>query len=80
MSYNRKDCFDWFTKEVTNNLRAADLGRADLIIKGELSKLMRNSSYDYTMMNKIYDAHTSLAKKKNLQKHIRNPFQRIVTN
>ena len=52
ISYNGKECFDWFTKEVTNDRRAADLGGTDLVMKGELSKLMGNSSYGYTLMNK----------------------------
>ena len=74
ISYNGKECFDWFTKEVTNDRRAADLGGVDLVMKGELSKLMGNSSYGYTLMNKAKHTHTSFAKRKNLQKHIRNPF------
>ncbi len=74
ISYNGKECFNWFTKEVTNDRRAADLGGADLIMKGELSKLMGNSSYGYTLMNKTNHTQTSFIKRKNLQKHIRNPF------
>ena len=39
---NDKECFDWFTKEVTNDRRAADLGGDDLVMKGEQMKLMGN--------------------------------------
>ena len=74
ISYNGKECFDWFVKQVTNDRRAADLGGADLVMKGELSKLMGNSSYGYTLMNKATHTHTMFTKQKNLQKHIRNPF------
>ena len=74
ISYNGKECFDWFVEEVTNDRRAADLGGADLIMKGDLSKLMGNSSYGYTLMNKANHTHTSFIKKKFIQKHIRNPF------
>ena len=74
ISYNGKQCFDWFTKQVTTDRRAADLGGADLVMKGELSKLMGNSSYGYTLMNKATHTHTTFTKQKNLQKHLNNPF------
>ena len=57
ISCNGKECFNWFTKEVTNDRRAADLGGTDLVMKGELSKLMGNSSYGYTLMNKANHTH-----------------------
>ena len=66
-------CFNWFVEEITNDLRAADLGGADLIMKGELSKLMGNSSYGYTLMNKANHTHTSFIKKKFIQKYFLIP-------
>ena len=74
ISYNGKECFNWFVEEVTNDRRAADLGGADLIMKGEMMKLMGNSSYGYTLMNKATHTQTSFIRKKFIQRHIRNPF------
>ena len=74
ISYNGKECFDWFTKEVAHNRRAADLGGADLRMSGEASKLMGNCGYGVTLMNKAKHTQTSFAKEENLQNHTKNPL------
>ena len=74
ISYNGVKCFDWFTKEVVRNRRAADLGGPELKMLGEASKLMGNCGYGHTLMNKATHTHTHFAKEENLQKHTKNPL------
>ena len=76
ISYNGKECFNWFTKSVCADRLAADLGGAELKMKGEASKLMGNAGYGHTMMNKAKHTQTSFAKEKNLQNHTKNPLMK----
>ena len=64
ISYNGKECFDWFTKEVCRDRRAADLGGIELQMKGEAAKLMGNCVYGHTLMNKYKHTEISFAKEK----------------
>ena len=79
ISYNGKAVFDWFTQEVCNDRRRADLGGSDLKMKGEASKLKGNCGYGRTLMNKFRHIQLSFAKEKNLSKHVNNPLLKTYT-
>ena len=74
VSYNAKNCFQWFMDEVTDKRRGADLGGPGLKMVGETAKLSGNSSYGGVLMDKTKHTATTFTKEKNLEKHVRNPF------
>ena len=76
ISYNGKECFNWFTKDVCSDRRAADLGGIELKMVGEAMKLMGNAGYGHTMMNKAKHTLTTFAKEKNLEIHTKNPLMK----
>ena len=50
--YNGKSVFEWFQDEVCQDRRRADLGGVEFQVKGEAAKLMGNSGYGGTLMDK----------------------------
>ena len=69
ISYNGEAVFDWFTQEVCDDRRRADLSGFDLKMKGEASKFKGNCGYGRTLMNKSGHTQLSFAKEKNLIKN-----------
>ena len=74
IGYNGKPVFDWFVNEVCDDRRRADVGGAELKMKGEASKLKGNCGYGRTIMNKSNHTKVSFSKAVNLSKHVNSPF------
>ena len=72
--YQGKEVFKWFQDEVARDRRRADMGGFELQVKGEGSKLKGNCGYGRTLMDKSKHTKINFAKKKNLAKHVNNPF------
>ena len=77
MEYNPKPVFKWFTDEVVDDRRMADLN-PDWAIRGETSKTKGNSFYGYTLINKAVHTNTTITTEKNIQNHINNPLMKTL--
>ena len=73
ISFNGKAVFEWFTNEVCDARRRADLGGADLEMLGEGMKTMGNCGYGGTLLDPEKHTTISFAKEKNIAKHVNNP-------
>jgi hypothetical protein len=73
VEYTRKKCFSQFVDDVSNARRDGDV-KPELEIIAETMKLLGNSSYGYTVMNKEKHVKVAFCADDKVAKHINDPF------